>query len=266
MITNVTADSAVWASHYNLLVNAINRGLTNLYDTPAALFAVNMTGVDYATFGFVKSFGPYRYDPDSTAIADGDLIGEATGGGRWILEIELAGALLSSDIQDTLPAVTANLDFASANNQTAVTLTVTVPGARAGDLVRIQPPASFTAGLIVDGWVSAKNVVTARVFNASGGTLNPSAADFTVWVTTPNRIPPITRTAIAQFEALLNGDYDDTTLEALLADDLQAAHFWILLASRWRRQALLDDSPAKTAIQGSAIADAIMEAYEGSGY
>lgn len=80
---------------------------------------------------------------------------------------------------------TATLNFAStASAATSAELTVTVTGAAVGDKVVLGAPSTLEAGLIPFGYVSATNTVSIRVFNGSGGTVDPASASWKVAVFT----------------------------------------------------------------------------------
>ena len=61
-------------------------------------------------------------------------------------------------------------------------LTITVTGAAAGDFVVLSLPASPTAGLLFNAWVSAPDIVTVRATNCTGSSIDPGALTFKVWV------------------------------------------------------------------------------------
>lgn len=240
-------------------------------DDPGDLGSVDVTRALDGMKYFVSQKGAYRRDASSARPADGELVKDPnSGSGQWLWETDngnLAGAHLAPLIFDSLPCVTSTVDFASMNTLTgASSSAITVSGARSGDLVQVQPVSAMTNGVQVSGYVNAKNQVTLRAFNGTGSTQDPASNDFKIWVTTPYRIPPLTATALQQFEALLNGDYNSTTLQTLLGDGLQLAHFSILLACRQYMQQLQDDSTARSAISGSALANAVMESYDGAGW
>lgn len=88
-ISTVSPDSAVWASHYNQLVNAINSGLLATYADQTAISAIDTTGIAYKFFAVSLNGNIiYMYDPASSATADGLKVLSTTGGtGRWLLFI-----------------------------------------------------------------------------------------------------------------------------------------------------------------------------------
>jgi hypothetical protein len=219
----------------------------------------------------VRDLGQYQYSAGTPDIVDGDLVIEPSTGPGYFKRISDAGDMapiyLAQDIQETLPVITVSLDFGSISANSEATLTAAIPGARLGDLLQVQLPDGLEDGLIVrKAWISAKNTASVRLRNLTGSGIDPAAGNYRFFVTTPNRIPTLTKRAIELFEALLNGDFDGTSLESALSDDLTAAHFWLLVSSRWRMQTLLDDSGARDAIENSAIADAILTAIDGAGY
>jgi hypothetical protein len=219
----------------------------------------------------VRDLGQYQYSAGTPDIVDGDLIIEPSTGPGYFKRISDAGDMapiyVAQDIQETLPSVLVALDFSSISANSEATLTATIPGARPGDFVQVQPPDGLEDGLIVrKAWISAKNTASVRLRNLTGSGIDPTAGNYRFFVTSPNRMPTLSKRAIELFEALLNGDFDGTSLETALSDDLTAAHFWLLVSSRWRMQTLLDDSVARDAIENSAIADAILTAVDGAGY
>lgn len=72
-------------------------------------------------------------------------------------------------------------DFGNIAAGGELTTTVAVVGARAGDAVVVTSKTKI-AGLGVDGFVLANDVVTIRRFNFSTGVIDPSADDFRVIV------------------------------------------------------------------------------------
>jgi hypothetical protein len=68
--------------------------------------------------------------------------------------------------------VTATLDAGSLSDGAGETDTVAVPGVAIGDMVLGASFGVDVAGLSVTGYVSAANVVSLRVQNESGGTVN----------------------------------------------------------------------------------------------
>jgi hypothetical protein len=75
---------------------------------------------------------------------------------------------------------TVAVNLASLDTLTGADLDVAVTGAVVGDSVIFQPPATdMTAGLLVgQAWVAEADVVTVRVYNFSGGTINEGSADW----------------------------------------------------------------------------------------
>ena len=90
-ISTVAADGPVWASHYNLIVNAVNRGLLEVHATKAALTAVSITGVTFYKTAVVLDEYLYIYDPNSTDAPNGeDILAPDSGTGNWLGVISLA--------------------------------------------------------------------------------------------------------------------------------------------------------------------------------
>ena len=175
----------------------------------ASLEGLNTTSFpDYANDASILIFsddlGDYVYSTATPDIVDGELIrvpGTGPGHFRRVSDAgDLAPIYMAPDIQETLPSVTASLNFGNLTTGSESTLTITVPGARVGDLVQIQEPDALEDGIIVRRkWVSAKNTVSVRVRNLTGGDVNPADGSYTAFVTMPYRIPAPTQKAIKFF-------------------------------------------------------------------
>ncbi|MBP2704404.1 hypothetical protein JOL79_11325 [Microbispora sp. RL4-1S] len=76
----------------------------------------------------------------------------------------------------------ATLDFPSISAGTVATLTITVAGAAAGDRVAVGAPTTVNASLMWCAHVSAANTVTIRLYNPTGGSIDPSSATWKVSV------------------------------------------------------------------------------------
>lgn len=63
-------------------------------------------------------------------------------------------------------------DFGSIAAQSQATQTVTVSGARSGDAVIVRPTTAVN-GIVMDGTVTADNIVTIRAVNYSAGAIDP---------------------------------------------------------------------------------------------
>ena len=72
-------------------------------------------------------------------------------------------------------------DFGNINAQTQATQTVTVTGARSGDMVIVRPTTAVN-GIILDGTVTADNEVTVRAVNYSSGAIDPASQVYRVLV------------------------------------------------------------------------------------
>lgn len=72
-------------------------------------------------------------------------------------------------------------DFGSISAQSQATQTVTIQGARSGDVVVVRPTTAVN-GIILDGTVTADNTVTVRAVNYSSGGIDPSSQVYTVLV------------------------------------------------------------------------------------
>ncbi|OPG13628.1 hypothetical protein [Microbispora sp. GKU 823] len=76
----------------------------------------------------------------------------------------------------------ADLDFASIAAGAVGTASVTVTGAKVGDVVALGAPSGVNASLIWSGYVSAANTVTIRLYNPTGGAIDPASATWKVAV------------------------------------------------------------------------------------
>lgn len=72
-------------------------------------------------------------------------------------------------------------DFGSIAAQSQATQTVTVTGARSGDMVFVRPTTAVN-GIIVDGTVTASDTVTVRAVNYSSGAVDPASQTYSVIV------------------------------------------------------------------------------------
>ena len=236
----------------------------------------DVAGVDISTSpGYLRYLDNemsnlYQYNPTSTEDSDDYFIVEPnSGGGRWYLTLnsgESCFDALCPSIPESLPAVQATLDFSSISAGAVGTATVTSDGAKANDLVVLGPPPGIEAGLMWSGFVSADDTVTIRLHNTTGSPIDPASASWTVQVTKPNSLPAINQYSLVLYSLLLGEYYTSTTLQAELGNSRSEVAFALLCARTTERKSLLANATIKTAIQGSIIANAIMEDYEGPGY
>lgn len=212
----------------------------------------------------------YQFNSGSSETADEYFVLEpTTGGGRWIIGPDSGESEFNSlcySIPEHLPAVQATLDFSSISAGAIGTATITVDGATGGDLVVLGPPSSIEAGLVWSGFVSADDTVTIRLYNTTGSPIDPASATWNVQVTKPNSLPNINQKSLELYELLLAEYYSATTLETELGSTKSEVAFVLLCSRVAERRAILAIPYTKTAIQGSTIANAIMEDYEGPGY
>lgn len=231
----------------------------NTTDTPDG-----MKYMDYAERNM------YQFNSGSSEVADEYFVLEPnTGSGRWIIGPDSGESEFNSlcySIPEHLPAVQATLDFSSISAGAIGTATVSVDGAAGGDLVVLGPPSSIEAGLMWAGFVSADDTVTIRLHNTTGSPIDPASATWNIQVTKPNSLPVINQKAIQLYEILLAEGYNSTTLQTELGSTKSEVAFALLCSRVAERRALLAIPATKTAIQGSTIANAIMEDYEGPGY
>lgn len=72
-------------------------------------------------------------------------------------------------------------DFGSVSAQSQATQTVTISGARSGDIVIVRPTTAVN-GIILDGTVTADDTVTVRAVNYSSGAIDPASQVYRVLV------------------------------------------------------------------------------------
>lgn len=119
---------------------------------------------------------PERHD----ALADEDRLGNQHFTQPW-LEFFRSIFYALFGWKRSFTAVKSAFDFGNIVAGGELTTTVAVVGARAGDLVSVTSTTKI-AGLGVDGFVLANDVVTIRRFNFSTGAIDPAADDFRVVV------------------------------------------------------------------------------------
>lgn len=157
----------------------------------------------------LERMGLFVYRAAATDPADGETcIAPSTGVGRWLLlvpsfefvmgrltGVELAwldGRLRTAEAQlasANMRALHASavLDFPSIAATTGTaTLTVSVPGASAGDRVALAPPAGLPVGLIPMAAVTADNTVSLTLFNHTASGIDPAPMTWGVTVLKPN--------------------------------------------------------------------------------
>jgi hypothetical protein len=76
----------------------------------------------------------------------------------------------------------ASLNFGSIATTASADLTITVTGAAVGDEVSLALPASPTAGIVFNAFVSAANTVTVRASNITANAVDPAEATYGVLV------------------------------------------------------------------------------------
>lgn len=144
------------------------------FATIAALAAEDSTNLPaYAAqapiMAAVAEVGVYRYAPSGAATVDGYSVVDANGPGQWWLEVVHADLSRSiySDINETALISVQSVNFGSVDPRDYEQQFLTVPGARVGDLVRVQPPdLPFGLDLHPQPFVSGKNQVTVRLYNS----------------------------------------------------------------------------------------------------
>lgn len=129
-------------------------------------------------FEIVQGVGAYRFDVDSTEIADDEaVIAPDDGIGRGYLEAahpDQVFAILESTIGQPFESVSflESLDFPSISAGSYQSLTVSYSDASPLDEVRAIPETPV-AGLTYHAIVSSSGVITVTVVNHTGGSINP---------------------------------------------------------------------------------------------
>lgn len=79
---------------------------------------------------------------------------------------------------------TTSLDFASIAATTRGSVTFTLTGAAAGDMIHMQPPAGLEDDLLfVGAEVTGANTVTVYLYNPTAGAIDPAAATWRyIWI------------------------------------------------------------------------------------
>lgn len=86
----------------------------------------------------------------------------------------------SSQAMTYIKSGTIAVDPASLATLSSSETSVTISGAAVGDIVIMNPPASFETGLIFSGArVSAANTVLVRISNMTAGSINGAALNWT---------------------------------------------------------------------------------------
>jgi len=79
---------------------------------------------------------------------------------------------------DNILSGSATLDFGSIAAGAVAELTITVTGAVAGSPVSLSPPSGIEASLVWSGYVSAADTVTVRLYNPTGGAVDPASGEW----------------------------------------------------------------------------------------
>jgi hypothetical protein len=99
--------------------------------------------------------------------------------GTYIMQFRDIGAIES--VAPISPLGESTIDFPSTSANAFNDENITVTGAVDGDVVALGvQTAALPSGAIYIAWVSAPNVVSVRLFNPTGGSVNPPAAIFKV--------------------------------------------------------------------------------------
>ena len=115
---------------------------------------------------------------DSTSPTTGALV---VSGGAGIAGRTSTGSLAISTTGtpcDGMWSATATLDFGSIAAAAQADLTITVTGASTGDSVSLGLPASPTAGIVFNAFVSAANTVKIRATNITAAAIDPASATY----------------------------------------------------------------------------------------
>ena len=264
------------ANHFNWLFNILtdwivyfaNGGAITLRATLAAWKAVTRTGAGGEIIN--EGGGFVRFDETATDESGEGFYAQTTGAGVGVVELaspDMIWSLLANEINETLTPASAYLDFGSISATSTGTATVTVYGARSEDLANVGLPSALSASVIPWARVTADDTVTIYLYNPTGAPIDPSAGDFNVFVTKPNRNPANTLRGLKIKTNLLSGAYaSGTALDTDLALDNNTAAFWLLLANAQHKEDLLNDAGAYAILQASTDADAIMAAMNGGSY
>jgi len=262
----------IWDIDEPVTGTKLNKGAIFYVENKTALKALDSTPFFNENMFRLPDDGFFVFNTSTPVFEDGDLILESDKSGHYKVMAtngDRAAIYLAPDIQETLPTVTASLDFSSISaNSASSDLSIEVLGARPDDIVICQKPPLNDGIILQDAWVSSDDNVAITLYNTTSGSINPSAGTFTVYVIKRDRLPVITPRGHQFYEDMQDPDtYTDTELEAdLVGDTVNQMHFFILLASTWRRASLLDDADIKAVIQASTTANDLMELYEGPGY
>jgi hypothetical protein len=130
----------------------------------------------FITFGDAYADGSnLQFQNGPTTVARFDSNGISTS-----LNLVASGTLRvgGGTVVANILSATATLDFPSISGNDTHTLTITVTGAVAGDIVFLGCPAGLDAGLIFCASVTAANTVTVRLHNSSGGSIDPASGTF----------------------------------------------------------------------------------------
>lgn len=118
-------------------------------------------------------FGPFDCGPYTLAVGDRVLLTQA--------EVNIPEDLIVVAPYATNPKIlqgSAVINFGSISAGAVATATITVTGAVAGDCVKVGVPAAFNAGLMWSEHVTAADTVTLRVYNTTGGAIDPASGTF----------------------------------------------------------------------------------------
>lgn len=143
--------------------------ITKTYDNRADLRSIDGPA---SVICVVESLGVFVWESGSTQIDDDETC-FATSSGRWLL-YAAAWDLVSEYVGTELDVFSERILTGQVYNSTTsigvngtVSFTATVIGALVGDVVAVNPPAGFDARLIINSRVSATNIVTIDLGNAS---------------------------------------------------------------------------------------------------
>lgn len=164
----------VWADSA-IVLDYEGRASLRSVDGPSTLIAV------------VESLGVFMWSGGSTEIDDDETC-FATSSGRWLLfaaawdliseywgtEIDqIRYSFLDGSFYSSLTAIAA---------KSSMTATCTLPGAATGDRVLVTPYAGLPGNVVVTGWVSAVDTVTATISNPSASAITLTPGTYLVTV------------------------------------------------------------------------------------
>ncbi|MGA7240286.1 MAG: hypothetical protein WBY44_31670 [Bryobacteraceae bacterium] len=187
-LVTVASGSTGTAFIYVDATGALNVGSSmTVTCTAACVAAPNITGFPINTIPiYTWTAASGAWDSNGGSDRRGWLSASPVLGGAGIAAITTAGQTtlsVDSAVVPTYLTGSATLDFPSiAAGTCAADLTLSLPGANAGDAIAPGWPAALEAGLSGNMRVSAAGVVSVRLCADTTGAVNPAAATFTATI------------------------------------------------------------------------------------